>query len=172
MIYDDTGCRWGYQIDIPEERYKRFKNPVFSPRDKLSFNPLFLEDTFRSKDILKALDPFRFKHALNHWQGTQLITEYLKALRGHVDQLILESVGEAALKGITKEYIITIPSIWPYRITKLLTIAVEAGMGNIDSLHSIPEIEAATIGVTQDVNFCGLAVDDTVLICNIDEWYV
>ena len=93
-------------------------------------------------------------------------------MRRHVDQLILERVGEAALKGITKEYIITIPSIWPYRITKLLTIAVKARMRNIDSLHSIPEIEAATIGVTQDVNFCGLAVDDTILICNIDEWYV
>ena len=110
-------------------------------------------------------------YALSHSKAKQLTTDYLKALRRHID-ITLDCHDEASLERVPREYIFTVPQEWSESTTDVLfSCAVDAGMKSTTSLPKITELEAAARWVAQNINFDNLKIGDTFVLCNIEDWY-
>ena len=97
----------------------------------------------------------------------KLVTDYLSALLRHVENMLVETVREAALRRTLREYIITVPAIWSESARDLtITCAADAGMGDREKLHVISEPEAAALYAFKEMSSCGLKEEDTFMVCD------
>lgn len=105
----------------------------------------------------------------------KLTTDYLKAVRSHVERMLLRNVIDAILRRTQREYIITVPAVWGEKARNLTAqCARDAGMGSQDRLHIITEPEAAAVYAIsnfKEINTGGLEKGDTFVLCDAGGGY-
>lgn len=155
----DGRLKWGFDYDKTEKRFEWFK---------LEQYPKY------TKDELKRAYPATTIPPASDQQVQELITEYLKQLRIHIEESIKASMEVGGLsrdilfRDIRWEYIITVPAMWPepaHNITEVC--AKEAGMAPNRPVQIIAEPEAAGI-YALDVMCRELELKpgDTFVICD------
>lgn len=150
--------RWGFDYDKEVERFQWFK----------------LEQDPKYKAELKQAYPPSTMKPENGQHARELITKYLKLLRGHVEKSIKESYDNGGrkqntlLKGVPWEYIITVPAMWPESAQSITErCARDAGMAIHGPVKIIAEPEAAGIYALDAMGRDpGLDVGDTFVICD------
>lgn len=116
----------------------------------------------------------------NDQQVRDLITEYLKHFREHVEKSIKESLElgggrqDLLLRDIRWEYIITVPAMWPESAQNITErCAREAGMAPHRPVQIIAEPEAAGIYALDHMNQeLEMKARDTFVICDAGGGYV
>jgi len=101
----------------------------------------------------------------------KLITDYLRVLREHADGRIKASfagLGDALLRRVPWEYIITVPAVWPETAQNTTRkCAAQAGMASSNPVQIITEPEAAGIYALEHMSReIGLTIGDTFVICD------
>ena len=100
----------------------------------------------------------------------RLTTDYLTALRDHVECILKRTMFESVLRTTPQEYIITVPAVWSDKAKNLTAeCAVDAGMGPRERLHIVSEPEAAAIyafSKFHEINSGSLKLGDTFVLCD------
>ncbi|KAI0118816.1 actin-like ATPase domain-containing protein [Nemania sp. FL0031] len=149
--------RWGFETecDDDEPKYQWFKLELDpNLRDMLSREYPKTAIQPKPKDVEK------------------LVTDYLRVLREHAEDYIetsLTRLGDAPLRDVPWEYIITVPAVWPETAQDTTRrCAVRAGMATSGPVQIMTEPEAAALyalqqAVSQDV---GINIGDSFVICD------
>jgi hypothetical protein len=99
------------------------------------------------------------------------VTDYLMALRKHLDTVLEDQLPSEVATGIPKEYILTVPGEWPHHIhNEFLRFAEAAGMGLNENIHTIAETEAVALNVLEELRAWTeprYTIGDTFVICNV-----
>ena len=102
----------------------------------------------------------------------ELSTDYLTKLREHAEYMLSQTLTAVAFKRTLREYIITVPAVWSDRARDLTaSCAIQAGMGNRDTLHITSEPEAAAMYAFKMKSTGGLAARDTFVLCDAGGGY-
>jgi molecular chaperone DnaK (HSP70) len=131
---DFSEYRWGCQVDDTEARHEWFKLKIDPTRDggKSQLANKFPSSTPR---------PSTYRTA----NLERLVTDYLSALRKHLDELLNKKLLSLAAAA-PREYILTVPAVWSQKARDdTLSFAQNAGMGTKDRIHMITEPEAAAL---------------------------
>ena len=151
--YIGDKIKWGFEIKESTQRHKWFK---------LELDPSAASNRFNLIDDLPdryALPP---PYELD---PEKLVTDYLRALVGPVDNYIKNTFGESVLRDTPKEYIITVPGNWPHASQqKTRACAARAGLGT--DLAVVSEPEAAAIYAIKTLNPSALDIGDTFILCD------
>jgi len=102
------------------------------------------------------------------------VTDYLSALRKHLDDRVLSRRLPASAAQSPREYILTVPAVWsPKAREDTLTYAQNAGMGPKDRIHMITEPEAAALYDLNDrVRARNLNPGDVFIVCDAGGGFV
>lgn len=153
---ESSPVRWGFEteFDYQEPKYQWFK---------LELDPN-LRNALARKYPKTAIQP-KPEHV------EKLITDYLRVLREHADGRIKASfagVGDALLRQISWEYIITVPAVWPATAQNTTRkCAVDAGMEPSVPVQIITEPEAAGIYALDHMSReLDLGIGSTFVICD------
>ena len=93
------------------------------------------------------------------------VTDYLKALRNHLEDVLRCRVGATVVSTTPIEYVLTVPAIWSESAqSKTRSCAERAGMGLGRSLYLISEPEAAAIHALKATRHIGWKVKDTFVV--------
>ncbi|KAI1154192.1 actin-like ATPase domain-containing protein [Nemania diffusa] len=148
--------RWGFETenDPQEPKYQWFK--------------LELDPTLRSM-LARKYPKTAIQPKPEHVE--KLVTDYLGVLRKHAEGRIKASfagLGDALLRHVPWEYIITVPAVWPETAQNITRkCAADAGMAPASPVQIITEPEAAGIyaleHVSQEIQ---LTIGDTFVICD------
>ena len=154
---DGTNTRkWGFEIsdeDSEPRRYEWFK---------LGLYPDLEYSALAQKYPSKTAQP-----QVRGRDCERLIAHYLMILRQHVTNFIEEKYQGALVSSMSKEYIITVPAIWPEKAQNTtLLCAAQAGMGDKSNIRIISEPEAAGIYALKKMAGLSLNVGDTFVICD------
>ena len=96
-----------------------------------------------------------------------MTTDFLTALRKHVEGVLRHKLPDSALHSTPLEYIITVPAVWSDMAqSKTRACAEKAGMGSGAALHIISEPEAAAIYALDAMDPHGLEIGDTFVLCD------
>ncbi|ODM17734.1 hypothetical protein SI65_06522 [Aspergillus cristatus] len=111
------GCLWGFQIPN-------------------TWNTSRLSSTYR--DSRRAPPPY-------HASEEDVVTDYLRSLREHTVKVLELKIGRA-FKGMTLDFVITVPAMWPEKAkAATFSCAERAGFGKASKLRIISEPEAAAM---------------------------
>ncbi|KAL9625213.1 MAG: hypothetical protein Q9160_000615 [Pyrenula sp. 1 TL-2023] len=157
LVYNNlntTKYRWGSQVQVSEPKHEWFK---------------LLLDPNRSggnSDLARKY-PSRLPAPSGEVDVAKLVTDYLSALRNHMEKILERRLPRAARERISKEYILTVPEMWSEKARNdTLSCATSSGMGNKDSIHIISEPEAAALYELNERSNFGIEVDDTFVVCD------
>ncbi|KAL0636260.1 hypothetical protein Q9L58_004717 [Maublancomyces gigas] len=128
--YRDPGYRWGFEVEQEPE--------------KLIWIKLLLEPTQESfpNALLAASAALIPKDK----EPVDLVTDYLSALKKHIESVFEGHYGKAFMQSTKIEYFLTVPAIWSDAAKALiLQAALSAGLGTQGSLPLITELEAAAV---------------------------
>lgn len=155
LVYErDGGYRWGFQVDENEARHEWFKLGLYSELENSE-----LVNKYPSTTALP-------------WVGGEqcesLIIDYLKSLKEHVENYINEKYPSNVIRRMPREYIVTVPAIWPERAQNTTrTCAARAGMGgHTERVRIITEPEAAGIYALKNMAGLNLKEGDTFVVCD------
>ncbi|KAK7733993.1 hypothetical protein SLS53_007988 [Cytospora paraplurivora] len=150
---------WGFNYDKSQTRYEWFKLEQY-PK-------------YTSEELELAYPPTSIRPENEH-KAQELITEYLKNLRKHVEKSIKDSVDvggpskDVLFRDVRWEYIITVPAMWPesaHNITE--KCAKDAGLAPNRRVQIIAEPEAAGIYALEEMcQELELKPGDTFVICD------
>ena len=158
LLYHTEGSnyKWGFQIGEEDSNTRRHE------WFKLGLCPE-LETSALARD-------YPSRTALPQLYGEEcedIISRYLMLLREHVNSVIVQHYGGAVVRGLPREYIITVPAIWSEKAQNATLLCAErAGMGNVNSIRIISEPEAAGIYALKNMAGLNLEVADTFVICD------
>ncbi|KAL8649970.1 MAG: hypothetical protein Q9226_005344 [Calogaya cf. arnoldii] len=97
----------------------------------------------------------------------KLVSDYLTALREHVEGVLQSSLERSIIATTPIEYIITVPAVWSDAAkNKTRDCAELAGMGSADDLKIISEPEAAAIYALQKMPKSSLDLGDVFVVCD------
>ncbi|KAF3185167.1 hypothetical protein TWF225_005652 [Orbilia oligospora] len=102
------------------------------------------------------------------WAVTELVTDYLSALRAHITETLTAVYGPTFLKRSKLKYILTVPAIWSEKAKEThLEAAGKAGYGSKEELDLISEPQAASIAAFRSLGHGPLCRYDcfTVVDC-------
>lgn len=157
MLYDTENAsqyRWGYQIKETERKHQYFKLGL-----EVRGNFEYLRDL-----------PSAFSLPPEDVTTVKLVTDYLTALRMHMDNILEDQLSRDVARGTPKEYILTVPELWSFKVrAELLGYATAAGMGSKENIHMITETEAAALGVLEDPKESEkyrFRIGDTFVVCH------
>ena len=129
--YDGDTFNWGFQIGEFEQRHKWFKLGLDPSSDRTKLGKLMI-----------ATDAENL--ALCNDSPTKMVTDYLTALRKHIEVVLQHKLTSDFLKSTPIRYILTVPAIWPEAAeAKTRACAEKAGMGKASEIQIISEPEAA-----------------------------
>ena len=129
--YDGDIFHWGFQIGEFEPRNKWFKLGLDASSDRAKLGQLLIATD--AENAPTANQP-----------PTTMVTDYLTALRKHVEVVLHHKLTADFLKSTPIRYILTVPAIWPEAAeAKTRACAEKAGMGKASELQIISEPEAA-----------------------------
>lgn len=101
----------------------------------------------------------------------KLVTDYLTALREHMDTVLEERLSVELAARTPKEYILTVPGEWPHKVcNEILSCATAAGMGSRANIHLITETEAVAVNVfgkLAEFQEPRLPMADLFVICHV-----
>lgn len=158
--YNDSRYRWGTQVEEWEPKHEWFK---------LRLDPS--KEGGNSK--LARQYPNPIPAPAGQLSTTKLVTDYLTALRKHMEETLERRLGRAIATKVQKEYILTVPAVWSEKArVDTLTCAKNAGMGSLDGIHIITEPEAAALYELNERSDLGLKVGDTFVICDAGGGYI
>lgn len=150
-------CLWGFQIPDIMPRMQWIKLEC-CPDQKLGIGS-HLSSTYSG--CRRIPNPY-------HTSPEDVVTDYLRALRKHTVKVLKSKVG-SALEGMTLEFVITVPAMWPEKAkVKTLSCAEEARLGETSKIRIISEPESAAIHALRASNPHGLEVGDTIILCDAD----
>lgn len=111
------------------------------------------------KDSRRAPPPY-------HATEEDVVTDYLTSIRDHTVKVLESKIGRA-FRGMTLDFVITVPAMWPEK-AKAATVACaeRAGFGKASPLQIVAESEAASIHSLHASNSHGLRVGDTIVLCD------
>lgn len=155
----DGGLKWGFDYDKTKKRYEWFK---------LEQDPKYTKDELKRAYPATTILPGRERKLQD------LITEFLRSIRKHVERSIRDSMDiggqnrAALLRDIRWEYIITVPAMWPETAQHMTEkCAKEAGMAPNGYVQIIPEPEAAGIYALDEMcQELEIKQGDTFVICD------
>lgn len=159
ITYDDRDAGllrlWGFQIPGSMPRIQWIKLGL-GPDQKLGTTSR-LSSTY--KDSRRAPPPY-------HASEEGVVIDYLRSLHEHTIKVLGSNIGRA-FKGMTLDFVITVPAMWP-ESAKAATFACaeEAGFGKASKLSIIFEPEAAAMHALQASSPHGLKVSDTIVLCD------
>ena len=137
-----------------------------------------------NSQMLRALDPMTYKaddcvdltqSYTNHLaeppdykrKPTDLVADYLTALRKQVIKSLEQKFTAAALRTYRIEWVITTPAVWSMRAKDdTLKCAEEAGMGNGRAIQIVSEPEAAAAYAFQAIEPLALQPGNNIVICD------
>ena len=148
--------------------------------------PIIYTDTGVSANsqMPRALDPMTYKaddcvdltqSYTNHLaeppdykrKPTDLVADYLTALRKQVIKSLEQKFTAAALRTYRIEWVITTPAVWSMRAKDdTLKCAEEAGMGNGRAIQIVSEPEAAAAYAFQAIEPLALQPGKNIVICD------
>ena len=94
-MYNGQDYKWGYQIGDMDKRYSWFKldlDPTQCRRDQLAGRVPHTSVAKPDKDV----------------EVTKLVTDYLTALRKHVEQVLRHKLPQSAISNTPVEYIVSL----------------------------------------------------------------
>lgn len=132
---DLLGYRWGCEVEDEEPKHEWFKLSIDPTRQG--------GESDLARDFRSSVPP---PHT-NRTAGVgKIVTDYLSALRKHLDEEVLRKKLLSDAARLPREYILTVPAVWSARARDdTLTYAQNAGMGTKDRIHLITEPEAAAL---------------------------
>ena len=148
ISYDGENIKWGFMIDEFAPRHRWFKlNLHSSHRGQLSTLAAALMDP-NDKPLDKS--------------STDLITDYLTALREHAERVLPHKLPAGALQSTPIEYILTVPAVWNEAEQAQTRLCAEkAGIGTGTAIQMISEPEAAAIYALDALDHHGFKIGDT-----------
>ncbi|KAK6505981.1 hypothetical protein TWF506_010908 [Arthrobotrys conoides] len=136
FVYTGDGSwenlKWGFQAQAPD----------FSSR-VIRWTKLLLDSDYTNlvPEAQEASKKIPHNKAV-----TELVTDYLSALRAHITETLTAVYGPTFLKRSKLKYILTVPAIWSEKAKEThLEAAGKAGYGNKEELGLISEPQAAAI---------------------------
>lgn len=94
------------------------------------------------------------------------VMNYLGALGEYIDKYLTKTLGDDMLDDAEREYILTVPAVWPPESRERTLSCVErAGMGTPDKIQVVTEPEAAGLYALRTGNI-ELHNGDTFVICD------
>ncbi|KAF3288285.1 hypothetical protein TWF970_005366 [Orbilia oligospora] len=136
FVYTEDGSwetlKWGFQAQAPD----------LSPRvirwTKLLLDPDYTNLVPEAQEASKKIP--------HNKAVTELVADYLSALRAHITETLTAVYGPTFLKRSKLKYILTVPAIWSEKAKEThLEAAGKAGYGSKEELDLISEPQAASI---------------------------
>ena len=144
---------WGFQIPPGAPRAKWFKLALEPRRRRSLFSMKNLSETGGSGHSESDL--------------RELITDYLTALREHLENVLCYKVGATAVKSTPITYCITIPVVWSETALKTtIDCANAAGMNKYADLVTYTEPESAATYALEETSKTGLEIGSTFVLCD------
>ncbi|KIV82894.1 hypothetical protein PV11_04960 [Exophiala sideris] len=157
LVYDRADRstpRWGFDVDEMEPKHEWFKLDLDPTREG-------------GRSELAVQFPSFLPSPRQGVSTIDLVTDYLRALRRHMDNYLQLTLPGNLAQKIPKEYILTVPAVWsPSAWDATLTCASNAGLGSKDSIHVITEPEAAALYELDQRAKLQLRVGDTFVVCD------
>ncbi|KAF3104676.1 hypothetical protein TWF706_004461 [Orbilia oligospora] len=158
FVYTEDGSRetlkWGFQAQAPD----------LSPRvirwTKLLLDPDYTNLVPEAQEASKKIP--------HNKAVTELVTDYLSALRAHITETLTAVYGPTFLKRSELKYILTVPAIWSEKAKEThLEAAGKASYGSKEELDLISEPQAASIAAFRSLGHGPLCRYDcfTVVDC-------
>jgi hypothetical protein len=154
IINNESGSYvWGFEIEEDVKRQMWFKLRL-SPNMRIAV-----------PELTQILDDPRT--ALPLYDTTNVVTQYLKALRLHTEQILQREL-QVKWSDMPIEYVITVPSPWIDNPPEglLCACAEHAGMGSALDLHVLSEPEAAAVYSFHRLHLHDLNVGDGFTLCD------
>ena len=150
--YDGDTIKWGFQIGEFELRHKWFKLGLDAFSDRTKLGTLMVAT---DAENLPMVDK----------SPAMMVTDYLTALRKHVELVLHHKLTADFLKSTPIRYVLTVPAIWPEAAeAKTRACAEKAGMGERSELLIISEPEAAATYAIHRMKSQDLAEGKTLIL--------
>ncbi|KAI9770665.1 MAG: hypothetical protein M1839_003086, partial [Geoglossum umbratile] len=149
------GYKWGFQVKHHERRQEWFKlalDPMtYVADDCVDFGKLYSNE---------LADPPDYNR-----DAMTLVTDYLTALRKHVEKEIPKQIG--TLSGIRTQWVITTPAIWSDRARDdTLRCAERARISGGEKITITSEPEAAAAYTLKSLPVNSFQLGDNIVICD------
>lgn len=151
--------KWGFGCDTTHDVFQWFK--------------LWQDPKYKAERLEKAY-PDRTVKVKDEQHAKDLITQYLRYLRRHVEKSVKDTLDagdktqNAVLQNIRWEYVVTVPAMWP-ESAQITTdkCAREAGMAQNRPVKIVAEQEAAGIyALSKMSRDMELKIGATFVICD------
>ncbi|KAK6524990.1 hypothetical protein TWF281_011880 [Arthrobotrys megalospora] len=149
FVYTEDGTwgtmKWGFQAQVPD----------LSPK-AIRWTKLLLDKDYASlvPEAQEAANRIPHSKAV-----IELVTDYLSALRAHIEETLIVKYGLTFWKRSKVRYILTVPAIWSEKAKEThLEAAEKAGYGKKEELVLISEPQAAAIAAFRSLGVGSLRV--------------
>ncbi|OQO13037.1 hypothetical protein B0A48_02501 [Cryoendolithus antarcticus] len=146
------GIKWGYQFRPEEQRLRCIK--------------LFLD---RNQKLPSWVSPLETAGMLRKSDRTVIdgVADFLSVLWGHTNECLERRYGEAFMRDVEKEFVLTVPAVWSDSAKNATLQAAErAGMGTKSEIKLISEPEAAAVYALKMTPPKGLKRGDNIIVCD------
>ncbi|KAF3216521.1 hypothetical protein TWF191_009009 [Orbilia oligospora] len=154
FVYTEDGSwetlKWGFQAQAPD------LSPGVIRWTKLLLDPDYTNLVPEAQEASKKIP--------HNKAVTELVTDYLSALRAHITETLTAVYGLTFLKRSKLKYILTVPAIWSEKAKEThLEAAGKAGYGSKEELVLVSEPQAASIAAFRSLGHGPLRVSELFL---------